>query len=51
MISQFIVKMKNICNLIGSNSVHISDIFKRKYINGMWTQESEEGYTKHLNLY
>ena len=30
--------MQNICNLIGWNSVHISDIFNsyRSNINGMW---------------
>ena len=33
-----IVKVQNICNLIGWNSVHISDIFNyyRANINGMW---------------
>ena len=33
-----IVKMQNICNLIGWNSVHIFDIFNcyRANINGMW---------------
>ena len=33
-----IVKVQNICNLIGWNSVHISDIFNFycANINGMW---------------
>ena len=37
-LSSIIVKMQNICNLIGWNSVHISDIFNcyRANINGMW---------------
>ena len=36
-IRRFIVKMQTICNLIGLNSVHISDIFNcdRANINGM----------------
>ena len=34
----FIIKMQNICKLIGWNRVHISDIFNcyRANINGMW---------------
>ena len=35
---KLIVKMQNICNLIGWNSVHIFDIFNcfRANINGIW---------------
>ena len=39
------VKMQNICNLIGWNSVHISNIFTyyRVNINGMWNARKESG--------
>ena len=44
----FIVKMQNIYNLIGSNSVHISDIFNcyRANINGMWNARKLGGIYK-----
>ena len=44
--------MQNICNLIGWNSVHISDIFNyySENINGIWNAIKAE-YTKHLNLH
>ena len=49
-IQEIIVKMQNICNLIGWNSVDISDIFNC-YRENMECemQESWTGYTKHLN--
>ena len=39
LLTLLIVKMQNICNLFGSNSVHISDMFNcyRANINGMWS--------------
>ena len=52
-ICTIIAKMQNICNLIGWNSVHISDILFATMPISMEceTQESKAGYTKHLNLY
>ena len=51
-ISLLIVKMQNICNLIGWNIVHISDILIATVQISMESEkESEAGYTKHLNLY
>ena len=43
-----IVKVQNICNLIGWNSVHISDIFNcyRANINGMWNAGKRGGIYK-----
>ena len=47
-IPQLIVKMQNICNLIGWNSVHIFDIFNCYHanINGMWNTEKQDGIHK-----
>lgn len=41
------------CNLIGRNSVHISDIFDAtvKISREFETQESQATYKKHSNLY
>ena len=52
-LTSLIVKMQNICNLIGWKSVHISDILIATVPISMEreTQESEAGYAKHLNLY
>ena len=43
-----IVKVQNICNLIGWNSVHISDMFNcyRPNINGMWNAGKLDGIYK-----
>ena len=43
-----IVKVQNICNLIGWNSVHISDMFNyyRPNINGMWNAGKLDGIHK-----
>ena len=46
-----IVKMQNICNLIGWNSVHIFDSFTVQISIKCETQESQAGYRKHLNLH
>ena len=45
--------MQNNCNLIGSNKVHISDIFNCKVQVSMETKtpEGQTEYTKHLSLY
>ena len=47
-LSTFIVKMQITCNLIGWNSVHISDIFNcyRANINGMWNARKRGGIYK-----
>ena len=44
----FIIKMLNICNLIGWNSVHIYDIFNcySANINGMWKARKRGGIYK-----
>ena len=48
LVNTVIVKMQNICNLIGWNSVHISDIFNcyRANINGMWKARKLGGIYK-----
>ena len=47
-LKSIIVKMQNICNLIGWNGVHIFDIFNyyRAYINGMWNAGKPGGIYK-----
>ena len=49
----FIVKKQNICDLIGRNIMHISNIFicYSANINGMWNGKKLRIYTKHLNVY
>ena len=51
-IKWFIVKMQNIYNLIGWNSVHIFDISNRycENINGMWKARKVGGLTFKLTL-
>ena len=53
MFRSVIVEMQNIYNLIGWNSVHISDIFNyySANINGMWNARKRSGIYKYLNLY
>ena len=48
-----IVKMQNICNFIGWNSVHISDTFNcyRANINGMWNAGKLGGIYKTFTIY
>ena len=43
MFRSVIVEMQNICNLIGWNSVHFSDIFNyySANINGMWNKKAK----------
>ena len=45
--------MQNICNLIGWNSVYISDIFNyyRENINGMWRAGKLDGIYKTFWVY
>ena len=51
--SEFIVKMQNTYNLIGWNSVYISDIFNcyRANINGMWNAGKLGGIYASLSLH
>ena len=53
MILPIIVKMQNICSLIGGNSVHISDIFNcySANIDEMRNARKRGGDTNDLNLY
>ena len=52
MINAFIVKMQNNYNLIGWNSVHISDIFNcyRANIKGMWNARKLDRITFEFTL-
>ena len=47
-VTQFIVKMQNISDLIARNGVHFSDIFNRyrANINGMWNARKLGGIYK-----
>ena len=47
-----IVKMQNICNLIGWKSVYISDMFNcyHRNINGMWNAGKLGGIHKTFNF-
>ena len=49
---KIIIKMQNIWNLLCWKSVHISDVIITTVQISVecGTQESEAGYTKHLNL-
>ena len=51
-ISEFIIKMQNICNLVNWNSTHISETFNcyRANINGIQNARKLGSAQKHLNL-